>query len=67
MAYFTMKMKTQKKKVMKCSRMEKREKINDNVGGIRLHEVDQCCYLGNIITNEERKNSPKKETSSPVL
>ncbi|MGI4401071.1 reverse transcriptase domain-containing protein [Klebsiella pneumoniae] len=52
--YYHMNINIKKTKVMKCSKVDSSSRLNIKIGGTRLVEVAEFCYLGSIITKDNR-------------
>ena len=49
MSEFSMKINKKKTKVMKCAKLDDKRKMNVELEGVRLDEVEEFCYLRSII------------------
>ena len=54
MSEFSMKINKKKTKVMKCAKLDDKRKMNVQLEGVRLDEVEEFCYLGSIIKKDNR-------------
>ena len=51
---YKMKINSKKTKVMKCHKTEARNSMNINLGADKLEECNEFCYLGSVITKDNR-------------
>ena len=57
---YKMKINSKKTKVMKCHKTNMRNSMNIKLGADRLEECNEFCYLGSIITNDNRSKRDVK-------
>jgi len=57
---YNMKINAKKTKVMKCTKTNSRSNMNIKLGADKLEECNEFCYLGSIITNDNRSKRDVK-------